>query len=237
MVQGDPMPEPTATNIGSMPGPAAVAGQILLRNTLTRGDIDPKTQQIIAKQLGSVLPGRPVAAGATADQRTASPDDLALLIPSAAVTAAGVDPAKVTSPPPPVLWTSAGSQLLVQLAGIKTTVTTGIVELTIPVSCDQTGDTTVTVTFVTGSTGRPTGGLTTTEDHPRGDPVIVENWHEQLIAFAWNTLLIATSALTGAAGADRSGRALIPNTLLADKTGLTVLPMARHTFFGTGQLQ
>jgi hypothetical protein len=63
--------------------------------------------------------------------------------------------------------------------------------------------------------------------------VIVENWHEPLIALAWNTLLIATSALSGVAGADRSGRALISNSLSADKDGLTVRPMARHTFFRT----
>jgi hypothetical protein len=101
------------------------------------------------------------------------------------------------------------------------------------VSCDQTGDTQVTVAFATGSIASPAGGVTTTENRPRGDPAIIENWYEQLIAFAWSTLLIATSALSGAVGSDQSGRPLIVSTLAADDSGLSVLPMARHSFVRT----
>ena len=222
-----------AANPGAVPGPGAIAGAILLRNTLARPDIDEHTKAAITKQLAGVMPGQIVNPGGTVDQRTASANDLAPLIVAAAVSAAGLDPAKTASPPPPVLWESGDNKLLVNLAGMTAAVTTGLVEFTIPVSCDQTGNTQVTITFVTGSTGSPTGGVTTAENRPRGAPVIVENWHEPLIALAWNTLLIATSALSGVAGADRSGRALISNSLSADKDGLTVRPMARHTFFRT----
>jgi hypothetical protein len=222
-----------ATNPAAMPGPGAVAGAILLRNTLARPDIDEHTKAAITKQLAGLMPGQVVNPGGTVDQRTVSAGDLAALIPSAAVSAAGLDPAKTTTPPPPVLWQSGGNDLLVNLAGVTAALSTGLVEFTIPVTCDQTGDTQVTVTFATASANSPTGGVTTTENRPRGAAVVVENWHEALIALAWNTLVIATSALSGAAGADRSGRSLIANSLSADKDGLTVRPMARHTFVRT----
>src|SRR6266702_4248684 len=170
-----------AAKPGSTPGAGAIAGAILLRDTLARTDIDDRTKAVLTKQLRGVLPGQVVQPGGT----------------------------------------------LVQRAGVTATVSTGAVEFTLPVSCDQTGDTPVTVTFVAGSANRPAGGVATTEDRPRGDPVIVENWHEQLIAFAWNILLIATSALSGTVGADRSGRPLIVGTLAADRSGLSGLPMAR----------
>ncbi len=225
-----------AAKPGSTPGAGAIAGAILLRDTLARTDIDDRTKAVLTKQLRGVLPGQVVQPGGTLDQRTAGPADLTALARSAAVSAAGLDPATTPSPPPPVLWESGGNRLLVQLAGVTAPVSTGAVEFTIPVSCDQTGDTPVTVTFVAGSANRPAGGVATTEDRPRGDPVIVENWHEQLIAFAWNILLIATSALSGTVGADRSGRPLIVGTLAADRSGLSVLPMARHSFVQTGTL-
>ncbi len=222
-----------ATNPGAMPGPGAVAGAILLRNTLARPDLDDKTRAAITKQLSGVMPGQIVKPGAPVDQRTATGDDLAALVVSAAVSAAGLDPAKTTTPPPPVLWESAGNRLLVNLAGVKASLRSGLVEFTIPVTCDQTGDTQVSVAFATGSANSPTGGVATAENRPRGAPVVVENWHEPLIAFAWNIWLIATSALSGAAGADRSGRNLISNSLSVEKDGISVRPMARHTFVRT----
>lgn len=214
-------------------GASAIAGAILLRNTLARADLDERTKALIAKQLHGLLPGQVIAPGAVTESRTFSADDLDVLVPSAAVTAAGLDPSKTASPAPPVLWENAGNRLIVQLAGVKASLDAGLVEFTIPVRCDQTGDTSVTITFVTGTADRPAGGLATTESHPRGAAVIVENWHEQLIAFAWSTLLVATSALTGVTGSDPAGKSLITGALYADAAGLGVLPMARHTFVRT----
>jgi hypothetical protein len=219
----------------TVPGPEAVAGAILARDALARADLDPQVKAQVAKQLGSVLPGQVTRAGASAGDRAIAPQDLAALIPGAAVTAAGLDPAKTPMPPPPVLWQDSGNQLLVQLAGVHADLGDGFVELTVPVSCDQTGDAKVTVTFVTGTPDRPTGGIATTEDRPRGPAVIVENWREPLIAFCWHTLVIATSALSGTIGSDLAGNALITAGLTATSKGLTVTPMGRHTFT-TGQL-
>jgi hypothetical protein len=224
---------PLANTPRTVPGAGSIAGAFLLRDALQR--LDDQTRSNVVKNLAGVLP-QVLQPGTVAANRTFRPDDLKLLIPSAAVSAAGLDPARTMQPPPPALWEDGGNRLLVLLAGVQASLGDGFIELTIPVSCDQTGDTAVTVTFVTGSPDRPTGGVTTTEDHPRGPAVIVENWHEPLIAFAWQTILIATSAMAGAVGTDFSGGALITQSLAVNADGLSVLPMAQHTFVQASQL-
>jgi hypothetical protein len=219
----------------TVPGPEAVAGAILARDAIARADLDPQVKAQVVKQLGPILPGQITRAGTTPGDRTIAAQDLAALIPGAAVTAAGMDPATTPMPPPPVLWQDSGNALLVGLAGVQATLGEGFVELTVPVTCDQTGDAKVTVTFVTGTPDRPTGGIATTEDRPRGPAVIVENWHEQLIAFCWHTLVIATSALSGTLGSDLAGNSLVTAGLMATSKGLGVTPMGRHAFT-TGQL-
>ena len=209
----------------TVPGPDAIAGAIVVRDALARAGLDEATRAKVTAALS-----RPVRSGTATDDRAIRPDDLKLLIPSAAVIAAGLDPAKTPLPPPPILWQDKGNDLLVLLAGVRAELGGGFVEITIPVSCDQTGDAEVTVTFITGTPDRPAGGIATTEDHPRGPAVIVENWPEALIAFAWQTLLTATSAVSGAGGTDLSGRQLIAAGLEVNADGLRVTPMARHTF-------
>jgi hypothetical protein len=214
----------------TVPGPEAVAGAILARDAIARADLDPQIKARVVEQLGPILPGQITRAGTAADDRIIAAQDLAALIPGAAVTAAGMDPATTPMPPPPVLWQDSGNALLVQLAGVHADLGDGFIELSVPVSCDQTGDAKVFVTFVTGTPDRPTGGIATTEDRPRGPAVIVESWHEQLIAFCWHTLVIATSALSGAVGSDLAGSSLITAGLMATPNGLGVVPMGRHAF-------
>lgn len=209
------------------PGAGSIAASALLRNALAR--LDDQTRAVVLQNLTGVLP-QVVQAGRLAADRALTPADLTALIPSAAVSAAGLDPALIKPPVPPVLWEADGGQLLVRVAGVSARLGTGLIDLTIPVSCDQTGDTAVTVTFLTGTPDRPTGGVTITEDHPRGPAVVVENWHDALIAFAWQTILIATSAMSGAVGTDSGGRALITQSLSVTADGLTVTPMAQHVF-------
>ena len=216
------------------PGPDAIAGEILLRTVLELADVDERTREIIESRLSPVLPGRLLPPGTVVDRRTLRRDDLTELIGSAVIVAAGLDPAKTRLPPLPVLWDERGNRLLVHIAGVRAELGTGLVEFTIPVECDQTGATDVTVTFVTGAPDRPSGGVTTTEDHPRGAEIVVENWHEQLIALAWHTLLIATSAMAKVGSPDWPGRPLITNGFEVAADGLAVVPMARHTFMRTG---
>jgi hypothetical protein len=129
-----------------------------------------------------------------------------------------------------VIWSDRGNRLLVRVAGVHAQVGDGTLVLTVPVTCDQTGDVDVSVTFVTGTPDRPAGGVVTTEDHPRGPAAVVENWAEPLLAFAWQTLVSAVSAVSGAAGGDLSGRALVTAALAVNSDGLTVTPMGRHVF-------
>lgn len=224
-------PQATASSSArTVPGVDALAGRILYESAVTRADLDPDTRAIIDKQLGGLLPGQVVPPGGTAPERTLTPDDVNVLVRSAAVTAAGLDPAKTPLPLPRVLWTSGANRLLVDLARISATLGNGLIELTLGVACDQTGDATVSVTFVTGTPDRPTGGVTATESHPRGPEVVVQNWSEALVAFAWNIVLIVTSALTGAAATDPAGRPLITNALSVSPDALGVLPMGRFAY-------
>jgi hypothetical protein len=210
-----------------------LASAFLLRDAVKR--LDDATRGAVLKSLTEVLP-QVVQPGALADERTVRSEDLRALIPAAAVSAAGLDPKRTPTPPPPVLWEDRGNRLLVQVAGVQASLGDGFIDVTVPVSCDETGDTSVIITFVTGSPDRPTGGVTTTEDHPRGPAAIVENWHEPLIAFAWQTVLIATSALAAAVGTDVGGAALITNTITVTADGLSVAPMAQHAFVRTSRL-
>jgi hypothetical protein len=217
----------------ALAGPGSVVGSVLLRDALDQ--LDAQTRATVLKGLAGVLP-QVVQPGKVGRVRTLRPDDLAALIPGAAVSAAGLNPASTPSPPPAVLWSDGGNQLLVQIAGVQARLGTGFIELSIPVSCDQTGDTQVSVTVLTGTPELPTGGVSTTEDHPRGPSVIVENWHDALIAFAWQTILIATSAVAGAVGTDTNGAPLITQGLTVTADGLSVRPMAQHLFAQTNQL-
>jgi hypothetical protein len=213
-----------------VPGPGAIAGALVFETALQHADIDPQTRARLLKALGDTVPVRPLAPGTPAADRSLPAESLNVLVPSAAVVAAGLDPAAVRRPAPPVMWTGPAGQLLVRIAEVRADLTEGAIVLTVPVTCDQTGPVDVTVTFVTGTPEQPAGGMATTEDHPRGPEVVVENWAEALVAFAWHTLVVAVGALSGAGGNDFSGRELIPTSFAVSKAGLVVTPMARHTF-------
>jgi hypothetical protein len=213
---------------GPVQGARSIAGEILRRES-TAG-LDPRLRALVERQLGSVLPGRLVPAGQAVEERRVNGDDVIRLLRSAAVTAGGLDPARTTDPPPPLLWEDGPNRLLVRIADLNGRLDEGLIELVIPVFCEETGEAEVTVTFITESREQPTGGICITEDHPRGPAVIVENWHEPLIALAWHTVLIATGALSGAIGADESGQQLVSATLSVSREGIAVTPMARHTF-------
>ena len=237
-MRGDPwtcstvaMVRPSVGNLpGTIPGPDAVAAAIITTEALQRADLGRETVDQIVKALGDVLPGHPLQAGAAAVDRRLPPDALTRLVPSAAVVAAGLDPARTSTAPPPGLWQDGANRLLVRVAGVRAQLGDGTIVLTVPVTCDQTGDADVTVTFVTGTPDRPAGGIVTTEDHPRGPAPVVENWAEPIVAFAWQTLVTAASAVSGAAGGDLAGHDLITAGLAVNADGFTVTPMGRYAF-------
>jgi hypothetical protein len=228
---------PSASSSGrTVPGPDAIAGALLTTEALQSARIGADLSGPVIKALGDLLPGHPVQAGSAAVDRALPANALTSLIPSAAVVASGLDPAKTAVPAPAVMWTSGASRLLVKVAGVTATLGNGTIDITVPVSSDQTGDATVTVTFVTGTPDHPVGGIVTTEDHPRGPAIVVENWAEPLVAFAWHTLVAATDALSGAAGGDFSGHSLITAALTVSRAGLSVTPMGKHTFMPRSQI-
>jgi hypothetical protein len=220
-----------------IPGPSTVAGAWTTATALQKLDVDPQTKARIVKTLGELLPGLPLAPGAAGTDRNLPPQAISALIPSAAIIAAGLDPAAITPPIPNTLWQNGDQQLLVRVGDVHANLGNGLIEIVVPVTCDQTGDVDISVSFVTGTPDQPAGGIATTEDHPRGPAVVVENWAEPLIAYAWRTLVTATSAMSSAAGSDVTGRELVTAMLSVSPEGLSVTPMGRHTFLAGGAIQ
>jgi hypothetical protein len=205
-----------------MASPEVVAGQIVRENI----QIDRET----AGRLAGILPGDVVPPSQAVAPRRIDPDAFQRLVRAAAVVAAGLDPALTPDPPPPVLWERNGSRLLVQVAGVHGKLGDGLVDIVVPVLCDELAKRAadITTTFVTGSTDRPAGALAVTEDRPRGPALVVELWHEPLVAYAWHTFVRATSALAHVGATDSSGRLLITVGVAVTPDGIATVPMARH---------
>jgi hypothetical protein len=132
-----------------------------------------------------------------------------------------------------VVWVDGESELAVGLAGVRVETGDGVVVVTIPVRCDQTGEAEVHVTFAVGRPGQPAGLYATAQRRPRGPAVVVDTWAEAIVAFAWQILLGLATGLAGATGKDARGNRLVPAELEATGEGLTIVPMARHRFAGS----
>ncbi len=128
-----------------------------------------------------------------------------------------------------MVWSDGTNELLVAIAGMSVKTLDGLVQVTIPVSCEETGRQTILVTFATGSAKNPTGLIFATDTIPEGPPEIVEIWGEALIALAWTSVLRVLSTLANVSGADLDGAGLIPVGLAASNSGVKLLVMARHT--------
>jgi hypothetical protein len=211
-------------------GPRVVVGSTLLNDALARTDLSPEVKAQLLKSLGPLLPGSVTKPGTATADRTITPAEFQALVPGAAITAAGLDPLNTPVPAPPVLWHDGANALIVQLAKVQATLGNGYVDITVPVTCDQTGDAAITVTFVTGTPQQPAAGIVASEDRPRGPAAVVECWHEPLLAFCWHLLVVATSALSSAAGSDVAGDQLITAGIAVTTDGITVTPMGRHPF-------
>jgi hypothetical protein len=226
-----------ATRILATPSPTVLAGQSLLNAADLQQMLDPETLQAVEQRLAPLLPGAIVQPGVVTPPRTLAPDALQVLVRAGAVTAAGLDPARTPSPAPPVLWDQGGNQLLVDIANISVVPGDGLIDIVVPVTCDQTQAVNITVTFVTGSAESPAGGLAVTESRPRGPAAVVDVWAEPLIALAWHALVIALAALTGTGATDPAGQPLVTIGVTASANGVSLSPMARFEFDRFGQLQ
>jgi hypothetical protein len=173
---------------------------------------------------------RPLMAGAVTSRLRVGSDDVSGLAVEAAKRAAGFfRPTRRTE----VVWVDGESELAVSLAGVRAETGDGALVVTIPVRCDQTGETEVHVTFAVGRPGQPAGLYAATQRRPRGPAVVVDTWAEAIVAFAWQILLGLATGLAGATGKDARGNRLVPAELEATTDGLTIVPMVRHRFAGS----
>lgn len=185
---------------------------------------------LIRKQCPGVLPAAPLPAGSVATAIDVNADQALTLFSAAASSAAGIDPFSTAAAPPSVKWQEGDRELLVFPDKVTAKFANGVIAVSIPVSCDQTGDVIVYVSFVVGNPQQPAGLIATTSARPTGPAVIVDAWSGPLVAFAWHVVLEVVTNIAGAAGRDVDGSRLVPIALSASAAGLSIVPMARHPF-------
>ena len=135
-----------------------------------------------------------------------------------------------------VVWVEGDSELAVGMADVQIDTDDGLIVVTIPVRCDQTGPQRVRVAFAVGGPDRPAGLYASTFRKPIGPRLIVDAWGDALVAFGWQCVLGMVAGLAGAIGKDTRGNVLVPAELNATKKGLSIVPMARHRFSGSSGL-
>ncbi|MGJ7497169.1 hypothetical protein ACSFA8_19065 [Variovorax sp. RT4R15] len=136
-----------------------------------------------------------------------------------------------------VVWVEGENELAVSLTGPQVQLADGLIRVTLPVRCDQTGDAVIEVVFAVGSDKEPSGLYASTYRRPNGPALIVETWGEALVALAWQGVVGMVSGIAGALGKDARGNVLVPVELTASKRGLQIVPMARHRFAGASGLK
>lgn len=183
----------------------------------------------VRRRCPGLLPPDPVGPGTVVGTVHLNPDEAARLFPSAAAVAAGLDPL-ATEPRGPVLWREGDRELLVDTAKVVARFGSGVIAVSIPVSCDQSRPAFVHVSFVVGQPQAPAGLVAATEERPRGPAVVVDAWGDSLVAFAWHVVLVVVTQVAGEAGRDLDGSRLVPIGIAANPDGLFVVPMARHAF-------
>ena len=168
----------------------------------------------------AIVPVKPLPAGTAG---TEIPINLAML-QKLVLAAATLDN------PGQQVWTDGSSDLLVLTGKVSVALDDGLLLLTIPVSCDQFANAAIQVPFALGGKKSPSGMVMATEKRPRGPDLIVDVWAEQLTAFAWHLVMAIVVKAAGQSGIDEDGASLIPISMTSTKEGLTLLPLARHTF-------
>jgi hypothetical protein len=167
------------------------------------------------------VPPKPLPAGTVGQQVPIAAASLQQLITAAAAegSTAGQQ-----------VWTNGPSELAVITGKIAVALDDGLVVVTIPVSCDQLSSASIQVPFAMGGKDTPAGIVVATEERPRGPALIVDLWGEALTAYAWRLLITLMHRVSLQSGVDQDGAGLVPIAFTAAKDGITVLPMARHTF-------
>jgi hypothetical protein len=122
---------------------------------------------LIREKCPGVLPGAPLPSGVVGAAIDVNADQALKLFPAAASSAAGIDPFS-TVPPPSVKWQEGDRELVIFPAKVTAKFANGVIAVSIPVSCDQTGDVVVFVSFVVGNPQQLAGLIATTSARPTG---------------------------------------------------------------------
>jgi hypothetical protein len=136
-----------------------------------------------------------------------------------------------------IVWVQGDSELAINLANLDVKLSDGLIQVLIPVRCDQIEAATIEVVFAVGAPNEPAGLYASTYRRPNGPPLIVGAWGEALVAFAWQCVLGMITGIAGATGKDARGNILVPVELTASDRGLQIVPMARHRFAGSSGLR
>ncbi len=233
----DKRPKPQDDKAGSGKNPARglerVAGQGRLRDAIRillardasvrEREIDRTCRKLfeqLREKCPGLLPPRPLPAGEPGPDIELDRKSASLLLAAAGRKISGNQKA--------VIWSRAGNELAVLVDSLAVATEPGFIHVRIPVRCDQTGSSRVTVTFAVGSQDRPAGMIAATNPRPKGPPRIVALWSEALVALAWGAVLEMVQAVAFEAGEDIDRAGLIPGALFAGGNGLRLRTMARH---------
>lgn len=170
----------------------------------------------------------PLLAGMAGEAVPLLPDRAQSLLQRAAADVAGLVDARAAEVG--VLWQSAAGELLVRPAQLRLQMRDGLLGISLPIFCDQTGAAEVHITFAVGSPQRAAGLLATTEERPRGPAAVVDVWGDALVGLAWQAVLTLLEGLAAESGRDQDGMPLLPVALTVGASGLVVQVAARHAF-------
>jgi len=180
-----------------------------------------KLLKALEKRCPGIVRPEPIPPGKPGPEITLDAKQTAALFAAAARSTAGADS---------VLWDDGENRLLVHASKVSTQIDDGLIVVRIPVQCDQVRKAEVQVAFAVGSEKMPAGMLAAVESRPRGPAEVIDVWRESLIAFAWQTVLRMSTALSAETGTDKDGAGLVPMSLTASRKALSIRTLARHEF-------
>jgi hypothetical protein len=187
--------------------------------------LEPAQLKVVLERLSDALGWRVEGPGQTVEPRAVPLVILRRLLLPALIVAAGGGPSGTALKSRPLLWDTGPDQLLLHLAKASIVTGAGLVDLHLPVTCDQTGAAEVVITYLTASPDRPHGFVVATEDRPRGPAVVVQVWGEALVALGWRALVELAGMIAATRGSDATDRPLVASTVVATPEGLVVTAM------------
>ena len=114
-----------------------------------------------------------------------------------------------------VVWVDAGSEVLVHLDSIQTSISAGMLLISVDFECDQIGRAALVAVFAMNSGTDAAGLFAATDELPRGNGLLAARWGKIFQNAIW-------AALTGLVSDHAAERKLAPLGLVATANGLTL---------------